>query len=255
VSEEGEVRRYLTDDRDAPAEERHELVLFPGGNGDWYLGVWPEGARSCANTVRLCTSGGASTAAPGLPLAAARMYRALGPKLAPVKLPEVNEGCYHALILPLGNGYGRCQACGDDSFPITPMAAGECQCCGETGGNHTTICNDEPRMEWAVARHALEELERVYGGIVPSTLDSTVRALRRIMYEIVDVHLPGTSIAVTYDGAKAVKARWKGIGQQATVKASLMLLGLELMEPVLVVIAGGEENAVIEAAVRSTLKE
>lgn len=33
--------RYFTDDRDI--EDRNELVISHGGNGDWYLAIVPEG--------------------------------------------------------------------------------------------------------------------------------------------------------------------------------------------------------------------
>lgn len=69
-----EAVRYLTDDRDQ--EPRHELVVFQGGNGDWYVSVLPEGDR-IGPCVRLCTSGGASHAAPGLTHAAHLMYDAI----------------------------------------------------------------------------------------------------------------------------------------------------------------------------------
>lgn len=66
--------RYLTDDRDQP--DRHELKIMQGGNGDWYVSVLPEGDR-LGPSVRLCTSGGASFAAPGLTVAIAQAYRAM----------------------------------------------------------------------------------------------------------------------------------------------------------------------------------
>lgn len=55
--------RYLTDDRDA--RQRHELIIYQANNGDWYVQVLPEG-DVLGPTVRLCTSGGASSRAPGL---------------------------------------------------------------------------------------------------------------------------------------------------------------------------------------------
>ena len=67
--------RYLTDDRDD--ERPNELVIFPGGNGDWYVGVARQGKGCIGNSVRICTSGGASTRAPGLGLAIAHAFRAL----------------------------------------------------------------------------------------------------------------------------------------------------------------------------------
>lgn len=229
---EQEPRRYLTDDRDHEPEQRHELVIFPGGNGDWYLGVWPEGARGSPNTVRICTSGGASSTVPALPISCARMYRALGPKqeqpkdLLQLALTEQEGACPHSLVLPMETGFGRCMACGDDSFPMTGMAANQCQSCGSYG-EHAKTCDGAVRQPWAVAKQALEELRRTYGGPVPSTMDSTVLALRRIMGEVVDVHIPGTTMFITYDNAFADKARWKASDSEATIRATLALLGLE----------------------------
>lgn len=67
---------YLTDDRDRPLDEQRALVILPGGNGDWYVQVTPHHGRSM-DGVRLCTSGGASTACPGLILAIAEAYRCM----------------------------------------------------------------------------------------------------------------------------------------------------------------------------------
>jgi len=72
----GKVRevRYLTDDRDS--SRRLELVIGWGNNGDWYVVTVPEGERSM-RAVRLCTSGGASSAVPGLTVLVADMFRKL----------------------------------------------------------------------------------------------------------------------------------------------------------------------------------
>lgn len=67
---------YLTDDRDLPPEELRTLVIFQGGNGDWYVQVASAQGRATEG-VRLCTSGGASTQAPGLTVAIAGAYRAI----------------------------------------------------------------------------------------------------------------------------------------------------------------------------------
>ena len=81
-----EPRRYLTDDRDNE-KPRSELVIFQGGNGDWYVGVGEEGTWPMHNFVRLCTSGGASSACPGLTLAIAAAYRAMPPSPEEKKSP------------------------------------------------------------------------------------------------------------------------------------------------------------------------
>lgn len=70
-----ERRHYLTDDRDKT--ERNELAIFQGGNGDWYVGVVPEGEMGIGRFVRLCTSGGASSRCPGLTTAIGYVYDAL----------------------------------------------------------------------------------------------------------------------------------------------------------------------------------
>ena len=67
--------RYLTDDRDF--KDRNELVITLGGNGDWYVAVVPEGQGTIGRGVRICTSGGASSGAPGLPVAIANAFHSL----------------------------------------------------------------------------------------------------------------------------------------------------------------------------------
>lgn len=66
--------RYLTDDRDH--HKKYELVISHGGNGDWYVSVVPEGEVAW-NSVRICTSGGAASAAPGLGVAISQAFQAL----------------------------------------------------------------------------------------------------------------------------------------------------------------------------------
>lgn len=67
---------YLTDDRDLAKEDLRTLVIFPGGNGDWYVQVAPDHGRTM-DGVRICTSGGAATQCPGLGVAIADAYRAM----------------------------------------------------------------------------------------------------------------------------------------------------------------------------------
>lgn len=67
---------YLTDDRDLPKEDLRTLVIFPGGNGDWYVQVAPHHGRAMEG-VRICTSGGAASQCPGLGIAIAEAYRAM----------------------------------------------------------------------------------------------------------------------------------------------------------------------------------
>src|SRR3989344_2188160 len=67
---------YVTDDRDHSPENLRTLVIFPGGNGDWYVQV--AGVNGITtHGVRLCTSGGASTQCPGLTTGIAMAYRAM----------------------------------------------------------------------------------------------------------------------------------------------------------------------------------
>lgn len=67
---------YLTDDRDYPKDEQRTLVIFMGGNGDWYVQVANAEGRATEG-VRLCTSGGASSNVPGLTNAIAEAYRCM----------------------------------------------------------------------------------------------------------------------------------------------------------------------------------
>ena len=71
-----EAAVYLSDDRDLPEDDLRTLVIFQGGNGDWYVQVAPRHGRTNEG-VRLCTSGGASSHAPGLTVAIANAYRAI----------------------------------------------------------------------------------------------------------------------------------------------------------------------------------
>ena len=79
--------RYLTDDRDI--DDRLELVIMQGDNGDWYVGVVPEGEGCIRRMVRLCTSGGASSRCPGLTVAISKAYRAIA---ANNRITETSKG-------------------------------------------------------------------------------------------------------------------------------------------------------------------
>lgn len=96
----GEQRRYECDDRDRP--DPHELVITPPtGNGDWYVAIVSKGSGTAvAQSVRLCTSGGASSAAPGLTSAISDAYRALGGEMSTAQRAE------HALIALAHIGMG-----------------------------------------------------------------------------------------------------------------------------------------------------
>jgi hypothetical protein len=67
--------RWLTDDCDE--RDRTELVIYQGGNGDWYVGVAREGCGALGTTVRCRTSGGASSRVPGMNAGIASIFRAL----------------------------------------------------------------------------------------------------------------------------------------------------------------------------------
>ena len=71
-----EKAMYLTDDRDLPLEDQRALVIFSGGNGDWYVQIAPAHGRTTEG-VRICTSGGAATNCPGLGIAIAEAFRAM----------------------------------------------------------------------------------------------------------------------------------------------------------------------------------
>ncbi len=70
----GDLLRYTTDDRDIT---EHQLCIMQGGNGDWYVSISESPDHHPTNGIRLCTSGGAAHACPGLGRAIAAAYRAL----------------------------------------------------------------------------------------------------------------------------------------------------------------------------------
>lgn len=82
--------RYLSDDRDE--ESPKELLIELGSNGDWYIGVVEEGAGGVGRSIRICTSGGASTKAPGLGQAIATAFRILiGEKVREERAEPIDE--------------------------------------------------------------------------------------------------------------------------------------------------------------------
>lgn len=172
------IRRYTTDDCDLPEEEQHDLVILDatGSNGDWYVGVWPKGARYDRHMVRLRTSGGASTTAPGLTLGAARMYRALAPReearqevLAELAA-DMQALCPHPEeSMQVGaDGCATCQKCGDAGFPVTPEAAGQSPCCGGYG-ECVVGCTGEVSTPWALAKRVQEALLHFAEAVRPIT--------------------------------------------------------------------------------------
>ena len=70
----GQMLRYKTDDHDISSSE---LCIMQGGNGDWYVAVADGPDRYPTNGVRICTSGGAAVACPGLGLAISKAYNAM----------------------------------------------------------------------------------------------------------------------------------------------------------------------------------
>lgn len=70
----GQMLRYKTDDRDISSSE---LCIMKGGNGDWYVAVADGPDHYPTNGVRICTSGGAAVACPGLGLAISKAYNAM----------------------------------------------------------------------------------------------------------------------------------------------------------------------------------
>ena len=108
--------RYLTDDRDE--RRRNELVINFGGNGDWYVAVVPEGEGAIGRSVRICTSGGASSKAPGLGVAIADAFRALVRVLEQEAEQEAqNPKCDISgrCVAPKGaSGITSCKFCGKE---------------------------------------------------------------------------------------------------------------------------------------------
>jgi hypothetical protein len=67
---------YLTDDRDQTGRDRVKLVIFYGRNGDWYVKTCQEDEHGMY-AVRLRTSGGADSRAPGLCVGIAEAFRSI----------------------------------------------------------------------------------------------------------------------------------------------------------------------------------
>jgi hypothetical protein len=70
----GELLRYVTDDRDVATDA---LCIRPGRNGDWYVSVADNADHHPTRAVRICTSGGAAAACPGLGMAISMAYAAM----------------------------------------------------------------------------------------------------------------------------------------------------------------------------------
>lgn len=93
ASDFGAPRVYRSDDRDLPGEDR-ELVIFSGGNGDWYVQIRERGDR-LGPTVRVTTSG-APSGQQHVGLAIYRAWRAMGGEpieasLAPMTAPTTEQ--------------------------------------------------------------------------------------------------------------------------------------------------------------------
>lgn len=89
---------YVTDDRDD--EERHKLHISLGGNGDYYVGVIPEGDNWPWHSVRICTSGGAATHAQGLLRGIATAYRCLTSSEQPKGMAQAPDAEHIVRALP-----------------------------------------------------------------------------------------------------------------------------------------------------------
>ena len=100
----GDRARYTTDDVDIDRLVM-ELEIYPGGNGDWYVAVAPQGEGSIGRGVRIVTSG---VRVHGLANAMADAYRAIRAAGARAHLePHRREG--EAVLRP-------CQSCGGKGY-------------------------------------------------------------------------------------------------------------------------------------------
>lgn len=68
-------RRYHSDDRDLERGD-NDLLVYPGGNGDWYVTIVEHGKR-LGPTVRITTSG-SPDGQEGVAAAVAHLFRAMG---------------------------------------------------------------------------------------------------------------------------------------------------------------------------------
>lgn len=78
MSIDNDMAIYVTDDRDLDDDQRMALCIYPAPNGDWYVSIAPEGNKGYGgNSVRLCTSGGAVSSAPGLTIAISKAWESI----------------------------------------------------------------------------------------------------------------------------------------------------------------------------------
>lgn len=57
--------------------------------------------------------------------------------------------CRHEKIVDLGDGWGKCEACGDDSFPMTEETAGQPHPDSARDLEHCAVCGE--RTDYGVA--------------------------------------------------------------------------------------------------------
>ena len=112
-------RRYPSDDRDLRGCD-NELCVFSGENGDWYVSIVKRGEK-IGPCVRVTTSG-SPLGMEGVPVAIARLYRALGGEA--------------------GDPFEAIAAAG---FRIAPSLHGQptlwCKECGRDSGLHWSSCS------------------------------------------------------------------------------------------------------------------
>jgi hypothetical protein len=65
---------------------------------------------------------------------------------------RTDETCSHENVVDLGDGWGRCDACEADDFPMNAETAVMCESCGSAGEHREDCEHDVP--PWAeLSRH------------------------------------------------------------------------------------------------------
>lgn len=138
--------------------------------------------------------------------------------------------CKH-LIIPTGNGLGRCMStCKAEGWHLTPEAGGACPGCGGYG-ECTVPCDGQARQPWALARRALNRLRsseffNVHGRA--GSLHLVALDLMRITGDVWTVNVPGEygGVWVEYEDGVAKRAWWSIVIQKEQSDALLQLVGL-----------------------------
>jgi hypothetical protein len=144
--------RYTTDDMDIDRRV-HELCIQPGGNGDWYVAIAPQGTNA-VHAVRITTSGSRVS---GLAAAIANAYRAI-----------LAAGSRAVIVMP-----GRASAPSD---PPAPDASTDAVREALRHSNQRTLTSSQCGLEAHSACHQMTRCDCVCHPLLAAIADADKRA-------------------------------------------------------------------------------